>query len=346
MEESEQKTLPASEKKLRDARRKGQVPHSRDLIAGATLTVMFVYLLFALPVLRQQLQELVDIVAQSADRPFPETWRRAVDVAIGIMLRSSLPLVAVIAVTNVVSGMAGTFGPVFSFETVKPQFDHVNPARGLKRIASLRNVVEFVKVAVKVVVLLAAFWLVLRGAIQPLLEVPGCGQTCLAETTLATLRPLAATAVVAFVATGLFDILVQRRLFLRDMRMTRTESKREAKDLEGDPLIRSERRRMRSQLATQRVRVGLRQAVIAVTHNDQIVGLRYHNNDTPIPVVVCKGSGLAGSRMIGEARQLGMPVVDDAALVAALSARHAVGDTIVPDLFQPVAQTLIAAGIS
>jgi type III secretory pathway component EscU len=71
-------------------------------------------------VLSEQLQELVDIVAQTADRPFAETWGRAVSVAIGIIVRASLPLVAVIVVTDLVSGMAGTFSLVFSFDPVKP----------------------------------------------------------------------------------------------------------------------------------------------------------------------------------------------------------------------------------
>ena len=242
--------------------------------------------------------------------------------------------------------MASTFGPVFSLESVKPKFDHINPAQGLKRIVSLRNVVEFAKAAAKVIALTVAFWLVLRGAIEPLFEVPSCGQTCLGQTALAAFRPLAATAMVAFLIIGLLDLLVQRQLFLRDMRMTRTESKREVKDLEGDPLIRSERRRMRTQLTSQQVRVGLRQAVIAVYHEDQIVGLRYRPGDTPIPVVVCKASGAAGTQMIGEARRLGIQVVDNAALVAALAARHAVGDLIVPEVFQSVAEMLVAAGFS
>ncbi len=346
-EQTEQKSLPASVKKLRDARRKGQVSHSRDLVAGFTLTATLIYLLFTLPVLGDHLQKLVDLVSQAANRPFAETWRHAVSVAVGIIVLVSLPLVAIIVVTALVSGMAGTFGLVFSFDPVKPRFDHINPAEGLKRIASLRNVVEFAKAAIKVVVLTAAFWLVLRGAIQPLFEVPSCGETCLSQTALAAFKPLAATAMVAFVAIGLLDLLVQRQLFLRDMRMTRTESRREVKDLEGDPLIRGERRRMRTQLTTTRqVRVGLRHAVIAVFHDDQIVGLRYRPGETPIPVVVCKGSGAAGMRMLGEARQLGIPVVDNATLVAALLARHAVGDTVVSDLFQPMAETLVAAGFS
>lgn len=345
-EETEQKSLPASAKKLRDARRKGQVSHSRDLVAGFTLTVMFAYLLFALPSLSGHLEKFVDVVSQSADRPFAEAWNRAVKLAFELLMLASLPVVAAIVVTDLIAGMAASFGPVFSFESIKPKFDNINPAQGMKRLASLRNVVEFAKALIKVGILAAAFWLVLRGSIQALFEMPRCGKNCLAEMAIATLRPLAATAAAAFLAIGLVDLLVQRRLFLRDMRMTRTEAKREVKDLEGDPLIRGERRRMRRQLTTQRGRAGLREAVVAVFHHDRIVGLRYRPGETPIPLVVCKGSGAVGTAMLVEARQLGLPVIDNDALVGALAARHAVGDTVVPDLFKAVAETLVAAGFS
>jgi type III secretion protein U len=74
--------------------------------------------------------------------------------------------------------------------------------------------------------------------------------------------------------------------------------------------------------------------------------LRYRPGETPVPVVVCKGRGEAGTAMLAEARQLGIPIVDNAAFVTALAARHAVGDTIVPELFQVAAETLVAAGFS
>ncbi len=345
-EETEQKSLPASLKKLRDARRKGQVSRSRDLVAGFTLTVMFAYLLFAWPSFSGHLEKFVDVVSQSADRPFAEAWNCTVKLAFELLMLASLPAVAAIVVTDLITGMAATFGPVFSFEPIKPKFDNINPAQGLKRLASLRNVVEFAKALIKVGILAGAFWLVLRGALQALFEMPRCGKSCLAEMAIATIRPLAATAAVAFLAIGLVDLLVQRRLFLRDMRMTRTEAKREVKDLEGDPLIRGERRRMRRQLTIQPVRAGLREAVVAVFHHDRIVGLRYRPGETPIPLVVCKGSGAAGTAMLVEARQLGIPIVDNDTLVAALAARHAVGDTVLPDLFKAVAETLVAAGFS
>jgi type III secretion protein U len=65
-----------------------------------------------------------------------------------------------------------------------------------------------------------------------------------------------------------------------------------------------------------------------------------------VPVVVCKGHGETGSAMLAEAGQLGIPIVDNAAFVTALAARHAVGDTIVSELFQVAAETLVAAGFS
>jgi len=345
-DETEHKSLPASEKKLRDARRKGRVSHSRDLVTGFTLTIMFVYLLIVWPMLGDRLNELTAAVSQSVDRPFEEAGSTAVRLAIDILLLMSLPPVAIVVVGDLVSGMASTFGPVFSFDLVKPRFDHINPAQGLKRIFSARNAVEFAKAAVKVATLGAAFFLIMRGTIEPLFETPVCGEPCLVTSAVAAMKPLAATAAVAFVAIGLLDLLIQRRLFLRDMRMTRTESKRELKDLEGDPLIRGERRRVRAQVAGRNVRVGIRHAVIAIVHGDQIVGLRYRPGETPVPVVVCKGDGEAGRAMQEEARQLGIPIVDNAAFVAALAARHAVGETIAADLFKVAAETLVAAGFS
>jgi type III secretion protein U len=345
-DETEQKSLPASEKKLRDARRKGRVSHSRDLVTGFTLTIMFIYLLLAGPALGDRLTDLVAAVSQSVDRPFGEAGSGAVRLAVEVLLLASVPPVAIVVVGDLVSGMASTFGPVFSFDPVKPRFDHINPAQGLKRIFSVRNVVEFAKAAVKVAVLGAAFFLIMRGTIEPLFETPVCGAPCLVSAAVAATKPLAATAAVAFVAIGLLDLVVQRRLFLRDMRMTRTESKREVKDLEGDPLIRGERRRVRQQVAGRNVRVGIRHAVVAIAHEDQIVGLRYRPGETPVPVVVCKADGEAGTAMQVEARQFGIPMVDNAAFVTALGARHAVGDTIVPELFQVAAETLVAAGFS
>jgi type III secretion protein U len=320
------------------------VPHSRDFVSGVTLTIMFVYLLLAWPALGDRLTALANTVFQSADRPFAEAAGAAIQLSLQALILITLPPVAIVVAGVFVAGVAATLGPVFSFETVKPKFEHINPVEGLKRIFKTANVVELAKSAIKVAILGSAFFLIMRRAIGPLFEIPVCGAPCLATATVETVKPLAAIAAAAFLVIGLFDLLVQRRLFLREMRMTRTEVKREIKDLEGDPLIRSERRRLRQQAGARNVRAGMRHAVVAIVHGDLIVGLRFKAGETPVPAVVCKGAGEAGAAMLAEARQLGVPVVEDAKFATALAARHKVGDFIATDLFEMAARALFVAG--
>ena len=343
-DETEEKTLPASQKKLRDARRKGKASHSKDLVVGFALLAAVLYVLHEWPTMRDRVMQLIDVVSTSTDQPFAEVSQRAVYSAVEVLVMSVVPLAVLVLVVVLMIGMLGTLGPVFSFENVKPQFDHVNPVQGAKRIFSTRNLIEFAKSLAKVVVLTAAFWTVLRGFIQPLFEAPSCGEGCLGPMVISTLHPLAVTAVIAFVVIGLLDMPLQRQLFLRDMRMTRTERKREIKDMEGDPLIRSERRRIRSMMAARQVRKGVRYAVVVIAHEDRVVGLRYHREEAPVPLIVSKARGRARDEMLAEAQRLGIPIVEDASLVDQLIG-GAIGDRIPQDLFTPIARLLVRFGV-
>jgi type III secretion protein U len=344
-EETEQKTLPASSKKLRDARRKGQVSRSRDIVAGVTLVVSVGYLLMAWTGVRDRILWLMEIVSAAPADPFARTSERAAALVVEILLATFLPLIALILLAGLVAGAIGTLGPVLSFDLVKPRFDHINPAKGFKRIFSGRTVIELFKSVAKVIVLAAAFWLVLSGSLQPLFETPVCGTICLRMMVIATAKPLAATAALGFLAIGIVDIVLQHRLFLHEMRMTRTEQKRERKELEGDPLIRGERQRITRQLITGPMRLGLRHAVVLVAGDDDIVGMRYVVGETPAPVVVSKTRGEACAAARGEAQHLGIPIVEDAALTVAL-ARHGIGDFVRQEIYHPVAQILVRLGLT
>ena len=163
---------------------------------------------------------------------------------IDVLLTTTVPLLVVVFAVAVVMGMAATGGPLFSFENVKLDLEHVSPMGGAKRIFSSRNVIEFVKSLAKVVVLTTAFWMVLRGFIPPLFQTPSCGEACLGRMVVSTLQPLAITAVIAFVIIGVLDMPFQRYLFLKQMRMSLTEKKREMKEQDGSPEIQAQRRRL------------------------------------------------------------------------------------------------------
>jgi type III secretion protein U len=343
-DESEEKNLPASQKKLTDARKKGQTSNSKDLVSGFTMLAAVLYLLNQWPMMRDRLVELIDLVSNSADRPFAEAWPRAVYGTIDVLIMATVPLLALVFAVAVVMGMAATGGPVFSFETVKLQFDHISPMKGGKRIFSSKNVMEFVKSLAKVVVLTAAFWTVLRGFIPPLFQTPSCGEGCLGQMVISTLQPLAMTAAIAFVVIGVLDMPLQRHLFLREMRMSLTEKKKEMKELEGNPLIKAERRRLQFMFAAKKVRKGVRHAAIVVAQEDRVVGLLYHREEEPVPLICSKARGQAGDDMVAEARRLGIPVVEDASLVDLLIP-HAVGDRVPQDSYTDIARLLVRFGI-
>jgi type III secretion protein U len=343
-DESEEKNLPASHKKLTDARRKGQTSNSKDLVSGFTMLAATLYLLNQWPMMRDRLVGLIDIVSASTDRPFAETWQRAVYGTIDVLVMTTVPLLVIVFAVAVVMGMAATGGPVFSFETVKLQFDHISPMKGAKRIFSSKNVIEFAKSLVKVVVVTVAFWTVLRGYIPPLFQTPSCGEGCLGQMVISTLQPLAVTAVIAFVVIGILDMPLQRHLFLKEMRMSLTEKKKEMKEMEGNPLIKAERRRLQFMFAGKKVRKGVRHAAFVVAQEDRVVGIRYHREDEPVPLICSKARGQAADDMVAEARRLGIPVAEDPSLVDVLIP-HAVGDRIPPDAYTDVARLLVRFGI-
>jgi type III secretion protein U len=343
-DESEEKNLPASQKKLKDARRKGQTSNSKDLVSGFTMLAAVLYLLYQWPMIRDRLVELIDVVSTATERPFTEAMQRAVYGAVEVLLMTTVPLLVVVFAVAVVMGMAATGGPVFSFESVKLQFDHISPMKGAKRIFSTKNVIEFGKSLAKVVVLTAAFWTVLRGFIGPLFQTPSCGEGCLGQMVVSTLQPLAVTAVIAFVIIGVLDMPLQRHLFLREMRMSLTEKKREFKEQDGNPLIKAQRRRLQSMFAKKKVRKGVRHAAFVVAQEDRVVGLLYHREEAPVPLICSKGRGQAGDEMVAEARRLGIPVVEDASLVDLLIG-HAIGKSIPQDAFTDVARLLVRFGI-
>lgn len=340
-QESEEKRLPASAKKLREGRRKGQVQHSRDLISGFTLLAALGFLYFYWPSLSENIFRTVRAAADPTSRPFAESSTLALQHAFSVIMELTVPLVAIIVCVAVVFGMVATRGPVFSFEPLKPKFEHVNPATGLKRIFSLRNVIEFSKALAKTILLCTLLVALPLMWLQSLFDTPGCGPTCLGPMIGSIVIPLAVAAALAFVVIGLIDLPIQRSLFLRDMRMTATEARREFRDMEGDPQVEQERGRQRRESVSRPLRVGMKYASLAIIDGDRILGLRYVASETPVPVIVAKAQGSAAWALRSEAEAGNVPIVTDGPLADMIFDRARVGKYIAPESFTAVVRYLV-----
>lgn len=340
--QSEEKNQPATEKKLRDGRKKGQTSQSRDLISGFGLLAMTAYLLFTWSRIRDHIIEFMNLLSRLLAQPFDIAVRLALPTALDILWFYVVQAVFVLIFIIIIAGIMGTHGPIFSFDPLKPNFDHINPAKGLTRIFAMKNAVEFGKSFLKMLILGTVFFMVLRVSLRPLFHIPNCGEHCLAPMLLSSLYPIAAVAVFSFIVLGFLDMPLQRWLFLRDMRMTKTEQKRERKDIEGDPLIMGERKKERQRGGKKTTRFGLSASSVVIVGDEQLIGLLYHPDTAPLPVVVAKSREERAREMRAEAGELDIPVVYDEGLSRTITERHKLGDYLHQEFFAPVAQILVS----
>ena len=195
----------------------------------------------------------------------------------------------------------------------------VNPASGLKKLFSVRSIVDFIKMVFKAL-MLGSVVVVIGLGLMPLL-VGASLQTPVGvvHVAWAALLKLFGAAVIVFVVIGPVDFGVQKWLFIRDQRMSKDEVKREHKDMEGDPLIKQQRRQLAQEMVSgdPKARVPTSTAVVTnPTH--YAVALRYVPGETALPVVVAKGAGAEAARIRAIAEAHGVPVVGNPPLARAL----------------------------
>ncbi|WP_445219723.1 EscU/YscU/HrcU family type III secretion system export apparatus switch protein [Bradyrhizobium sp. Pa8] len=339
---SEEKTLAPSEKKLSDARKKGVVPHSTDLVRAVSACVGLGYLGLEVSSIQGKCREALMLTDKLLELPF----NIAVDLALGILpelaLRIVGPLLASIVTCVILTAVLANGGLVFSTEPLTPKFENIDPIKGLQRIASLRSLVELGKTLVKVVCLGAIFLLVVVGTWKTLVYLPICGIGCF-DFVFIEVKLLIGIASGAFMIGGLIDLLVQRWLFLRGMRMTASEMKRELKEQQGNPELKREHRRLRREQANEAPQ-GVGRATLILTGREMLVGVRYVRGETGVPVLVCRGEGEAASRLFDEARGLRLSIVDDHVLVRELIRNAKLGNPIPNPYFESVAKALLATG--
>ncbi|WP_122574333.1 EscU/YscU/HrcU family type III secretion system export apparatus switch protein [Pseudomonas viridiflava] len=340
---SEEKSQPATDKKLRDARKKGQVAKSQDLVSGVVILLCTLCIAVLLPKARAQVEALIDLTANIYIEPFADVWPRLLDHAEQIVLGITLPVVAVTVAAVILTNIVTMRGVVFSVEPVKPDIKRIHPGEGFKRIFAMRNLIEFLKGLVKVVLLALAFYIVGRQALQALMESSRCGAGCIESTFYLVLKPLVFTVLAAFLLVGAVDVLMQRWLFGRDMKMSRSEQKRERKDVDGDPLIKRERQRQRREMQALATKLGLGRASLMIgVGGNWVVGVRYVRGETPVPVVVCRGSPEESVQLLAQAAPLGIAVWADAGLAEQIAKRSVAGDPVPENTFQAVADALVA----
>ncbi|SEL51406.1 type III secretion protein U [Stigmatella aurantiaca] len=330
------KTEKPTAKRLRDARRKGQIPRSRLLSSSAvTLGGVLGFTAFA-PEGFEQLRQWTAHLMVGGETV--GAWEEGLWLAI----RLSLPALggALVASLSVSLAMAGLG---LNLEHVFPKAERISPLAGLKRLFSVRSVLEGLKVLLVAAVLAALVWDGMEEAGPEAFRTVGLGGAEALMHLVKMLEPLILRLAVCLVVLGGADYVLARFQHFKDLRMSREEVKREYRESEGDPRHKAQRKALHRQLAQGGPARGVRRASAVVVNPTHIaVALRYDLQECEAPYLVAKAQEEEALALRREAQRCGIPVVRDVPLARSLIS-YDVGEPIPEELYQAAAAVLRVA---
>lgn len=340
---SQEKTEEPTAKKLRQARKKGEVARSRVLVAGISLVAIGGVAHGVAVGALDTLAAVVQLALSVAANPARHAPGAVLEACVGMGMQAAAPLL----LTAVAVGALASFvqvGPLFTVAGFAPKPERLDPIKGMKNLVSQRRLVDLASAMVTLTIVMVTVWVVLRAELRGVAGLPARD----AASALAAIGALlgALTLRVGGVVTGLgvLDLVYQRWRFSKDQRMTKEEVKREQKEAEGDPQDKQNRKRAHREIVEHGTLEEVRRADVLVVNPTHIaVALLYDEEaGADAPEVLARGGDHLARRMIAAAQEAGVPVLRDVPLARSLFELE-VGEVIPEGLYDAVAAVLRAA---
>lgn len=317
--DSGDKTEQATPKKLRDARKKGQVPKSTELSGSLSMLLALLAVMALVPWFARRVADLLLAVERSLEAPLETaTVVQLLAASVELVLVASLLPLGCAAAVSVVATAIQT-GGVFSVELVKPKLERMNPVNGLKQVFSMRSLVQLVQALLKTAIVGAAVWLVLLKVLPDTLRVLHHDGGAVLAVVGSALMQLLVWCGGLFVLLGFVDLAYQRWQFARDQRMSIQEVRREYREEEGDPYIKAARRQPPEQFSFPALLSNLRAAALVLTdRHGRAIAIIYKPHLFAGPLYLLRANGERAQAVVDKALTLKIPVHESTELLSAM----------------------------
>lgn len=345
-DDAQEKTEEPSQRRLEKAREDGQILSSKDMFVFST-TLAGLFLVLGMSVFISQWvgrwQEFFvwDSAESLGDLLVSRSWNAFVDFLV-VSLIVAVPILVVVIMTQAVVGT----GISFASSALAFKGSRINPLAGLKRMVSLRSLVELGKAILKVAVLGGASYLVLSGNLPGLMTLASTSLDRAISTAFASLAQLLIVATVLLGGIGLIDYMWSRHQHMQKLRMSRQDIKDENKQSEGSPEVKSRIRRLQfeaSRRAAQQSAAldSVKDATAIITNPTHFaVALRYVPGEQGAPIILAMGRGQMAERIIARGEEFDVSVFRSPLLARALFYTGEIGQEISERLFGAVAAVL------
>lgn len=306
---AENKNLDPSDHKIKQARDKGQIAYSQDLARLSTLVLAGEAAFLTESLWRETIHEMMNFSYESIGKAFlPALYESLTSSALFLLLLFLASFVVVIVAALV--GHWSQFGVLFAPEAAVPQFDKLNPVNGLKSIFSAKKLVEVLQTVVKSAAIAFIVYLLSRDALPTIIHLAAGTPKDVYTAFIDILRDIFHVALIVSLVFAVIDFAVQKYFHKSELMMDMEELKEEMKEMEGDPMIKNQRKQIAREWANEDpvASTGNANAVV-VNPTHFAVALYYDQKGASVPVVVAKGRDRIAQAMIDHARELGIPVI-------------------------------------
>lgn len=341
-EPQQERTEQPTPKRIEDARKKGDVPRSRELtMTGVMLSGAASMLLFSGPFADRLLKSFASGLSIDRTQAFDDSYlvQAFADVA-GPVFAGLMPF-GVVLVAAVFLSAASIGGWSFSTQAMAPKLERLSPLKGIKRVFGANGLNELVKALAKfsLVAVIAVTWLwwsvdellglgrqPILGGISRAIEI--CGMSLLVVSC-------------GLILIAAVDVPFQLWQYQKKLRMTRQQVRDELKETEGRPEVKSRIRALQQQIASRRMMEELPTADVVITNPTHFaVALKYDDATMGAPRVIAKGKDLLAARIREVAEEHKVPLFSAPPLARALFRTSEIGDEIPGRLYTAVAQVL------
>lgn len=343
-----EKTEPATEKKLREAREDGKVAKSKELTSAFDLIVLFlvlkIFISFVGNGLMGEFRYIYGLIPDFVEENKMAVTSKAASALFSNVLLQILKVAAPFfifgfTVTALISVIQ--VGWKVTGKPLQPKFNKINPLNGFKRIFSKDSIFELIKSILKIFVIIYVAYTSIRGNAKDifiLYEIPLMQAVMLCGTVIINAGLKIS---LVYLVIGLADFIYQKVRFKEDMKMTKQEVKDEYKNTEGDPEIKGRQRQRMREASRRRMMQDVPKADVVITNPTHFaVAIKYDPETSKAPVVLAKGEDYLAQKIKETARENHIEIVENKPLARMLYANVDIGQEIPPELYQAVAEIL------
>lgn len=340
-QDESQKTEEPTPKKLEEGRKKGQVATSREVASFAVLLCGGAVVLFSPYLVQPVFRISRGLVERAAVLPIDKASVAAVfsDLLMAALMTVG-PVFALIMFVAASASLAQS-GFLISGHPLQPQLSRISPIAGFKRLFSLKSVVELVKGVVKMTLVGAVAYILLRPEFDRFGVLVQMEPMDLLGEILFLIIRLMGGVLILLSVFAIADYTYQRYEFMKQMRMSVQDIKDEFKQSEGDPHVRAKLRQIRAEKGRQRMMAAVPTADVVVTNPTHFaVAMKYDGDSMAAPVVVAKGGDDVALRIREIANENKVPIVENPPLARALFATVDIDQEVPPEHYKAVAEVI------